>query len=218
MIPFQVKVCGLTRPEDVRAAVRHGADMIGFIFYRKSPRYVSMTTAAKLSRETSPITDRVGVFVDCEHDQITKIADRVGLQWVQLHRTGSRELVSKLQDAGLRVIECYHISKRDDYAAVYESAADLVMLDNATVAQPGGTGRTFNWSIKPPRRIPNLMLAGGLNVDNLADGIRRFKPVVVDVNSGVETAPGKKSIRKLKAFMQHCYHMKCEDSSNPPRI
>lgn len=211
MSSFQVKVCGMTRPGDVRAAVRHGADMIGLIFYRRSPRYVTVETAKMLLREVSPVVDRVGVFVGNEYDRIMRVTDRVNLQWVQLHNCDSEQLVSRLQKQGRRVIVSFHIAGRADYSAIYGSPADLVMLDNATAKLPGGTGSAFDWSIKPPRRIPNLVLAGGLNIDNVAEGIRRFSPLLVDVNSGVETSPGRKSARKLKAFLRHCQEIRCRE-------
>ncbi len=211
MSSFQVKVCGLTRPADVKAAVRLGADMIGFIFYRRSSRHVNMKTAALLAREVSPVVDRVGVFVGDSYDRIMRVAERVGLQWVQLHRSDSKGLVSRLHRQGLRVTISFHIATREDYAAVYDSSADLVMLDNATANLPGGTGAAFDWSIRPAGHIPNLVLAGGINVDNVAEGVRRFKPLVVDVNSGVESSPGKKSKAKLKAFLRRCYEIRCGD-------
>lgn len=213
MSPFRVKICGLTRPADVRAAQRHGADLIGFIFYRHSPRYVKPGTAASLAREASPVIDRVGVFVDATYDEAMRTAEEVGLHWVQLHRSNSKQLIGRLQKQGLRVIKAFHVRRRSDYTPLYESAADLVMLDNATADRPGGTGQTFDWSVRPPRRIGNLMLAGGINAENVEEGIAEFRPLVIDVNSGVETSPGRKSSRKVKAFMQRCFELRCRSLS-----
>jgi len=201
---FKIKVCGITRERDALTAVSLGADMIGMIFYRRSPRWVPQAMAMEI-RKSLPATVRaVGVFVEHDVDQIARIAGRLKFDFVQLHGKYTTGDVRRLQSFGLNVIHVHHIGSATDYAAVYRDRADLVLLDNRSAGAVGGTGQRFDWGIKPPRRIPKLVLAGGLSADNVEEGVRRFRPLVVDVNSGVETSPGIKSAAKLKRFFEVC--------------
>jgi len=197
MSRVQVKVCGITRLSDARTAVALGADMLGFIFVRRSPRFITVARATTISRDLPPTVDRVGVFVDEDFDKLLRAARRLRLDYVQLHGGETSRYIAQVRRAGFRTIRAFTVRTRSDYGPVMRCRADLVLLDHGA----GGTGETFDWSLRPPRRIPNLILAGGLNSDNIACGIDLFKPLVVDVNSGVESAPGRKSRRKLAAFM-----------------
>jgi phosphoribosylanthranilate isomerase len=201
---FQVKVCGITRPGDALLAAELGADLIGLIFYRKSPRWVSQRLAAELIRALPPTVSRVGLFVDESVDKMLRVASALRLDYVQLHGNEAVSDITKLQQAGFRVIKAFSISHRDDFVAVENSKADLRLVDHKTINLPGGTGVPFDWSLKPRRKIANLMLAGGISIDNLARGVELFSPMVVDVNSGVESKPGVKSKARLKAFFAEC--------------
>ncbi|MGH8016074.1 MAG: phosphoribosylanthranilate isomerase, partial [Candidatus Zixiibacteriota bacterium] len=121
-----------------------------------------------------------------------------------IHGYDSARLVRQLIKYGVKTIESFHITKMSDYANARKSKAEIVQLDNRTKGPGGGTGQRFDWSIKPPHRIPNLMLAGGLNAENVSQGVRIFQPLIVDVNSGVEVSPGIKSAAKLKQFFKVC--------------
>lgn len=204
MKQFQVKVCGITRPGDALLAAELGADLIGLIFYRKSPRWVSQRLAAELIRALPPTVSRVGLFVDESVDKMLRVASALRLDYVQLHGNEAVSDITKLQQAGFRVIKAFSISHRDDFVAVENSKADLRLVDHKTINLPGGTGVPFDWSLKPRRKIANLMLAGGISIDNLARGVELFSPMVVDVNSGVESKPGVKSKARLKAFFAEC--------------
>ncbi|MBU8933164.1 MAG: phosphoribosylanthranilate isomerase [candidate division Zixibacteria bacterium] len=205
---FSVKVCGLTRPKDAALSTGLGADMIGMIFYRKSPRWVSQQQALKIVSAVSPTVSRVGVFVNRDIEGVLKVARRLRLDYVQLHSGFSNNDIKFVQREGFKVIEAFHIRARTDYESAMSSKADLILLDNATAAVPGGTGQCFDWSHKPPRRIPNLVLAGGIDVHNVEQGINRFAPLVVDVNSGVESSPGIKSDSKLRRFFTLCNRLR----------
>lgn len=204
MKQFRVKVCGITRPGDALLAAELGADLIGLIFYRKSPRYVSQRLAAELIRALPPTVSRVGLFVDEPIDKVLRVASALRFDYVQLHGHEPVSDITKLQRAGFRVIKAFSISQRNDFIAVENSKADLRLVDHRTINLPGGTGVPFDWSMKPRRKIANLMLAGGINVDNVARGVELFDPIVVDVNSGVESKPGVKSKARLKAFFAEC--------------
>ena len=178
--------------------------MAGLIFVRQSPRRVTVTQARRILNALPATVDSVGVFLGEDPEKVLGIANRLGLRWVQWYDSLSVRQVTAFHRAGLRVIQVFTIRRLSDYHGVYRSPADLVMLDNRTGEIPGGTGRRFDWKLRPPRRIPNLVLAGGLNADNVAEGVRRFRPLVVDVNSGVESRPGIKSRRRLVEFFEIC--------------
>jgi len=204
MIPFKVKVCGLTRPQDAALASELGADMIGLIFYRRSPRFVSLRRAARVRRVLPPTVRATGVFVN---DEVERIADRargLKLDMVQLHGNYGIQEIGFLRRSGLLVVQAYAIGSPADWKAAAASRADLVLVDNVAGDRYGGTGRRFDWRLKPTAKLPNLVLAGGLRADNLAEGVRRFRPLVVDVSSGVESSPGVKSARRMREFFREC--------------
>ncbi|MBD3258161.1 N-(5'-phosphoribosyl)anthranilate isomerase [candidate division GN15 bacterium] len=201
---FMVKVCGITRPKDARLAEQLGADMIGLIFYRKSPRFLSQRNAARVVKGVSPAVRTVGVFVDEPFGRIVRVAQKLRLDMVQLHGNEPVSLIRHLQREGLKVIKAFSMQDNADLDKIRNSAADMMMLDHRTAELPGGTGETFDWTIKPPKKLPCLVLAGGISADNVAEGVRRFNPLMVDVNSSVETRPGTKSEQKLKAFFAAC--------------
>ena len=201
---FHVKVCGITRRKDAVLAAELGADMIGMIFYSGSLRCVSISSAQKIVQHLSPTVDRVGVFVNERIEKMLSIARRLRLDYIQLHGDEKTKDILMLKKYGLKVIKGYSVSSQADYAKLYLSKADLVLVDNVTPKERGGTGERFDWRLTPPTRIANLMLAGGISIDNVEEGIRIFDPLVVDVNSGVETRPGIKSAEKLKRFFEKC--------------
>jgi phosphoribosylanthranilate isomerase len=204
MNAFQIKVCGITRAKDALLAAKLGADMLGFIFYEGSPRYITPSNAKVVSRQVAPTVDLVGVFVDEKPEKILRIAKLVGLNWVQYHGRLKTIDIQRFHKSGLKVIQSFAVRQQSDYATVLKSKADIVHLDNSAPGMAGGTGRRFDWSIKPARRIKKLMLAGGIDADNVVEGVRQFKPLAVDVNSGVESRPGMKSPTMLKRFFNAC--------------
>lgn len=204
MTSFRVKVCGITRPQDALMAAELGADLIGMIFYRRSPRFVQPHQAEAIISHLPQAVARVGVFVDEPVQPLLELADRLRLDYIQLHGNETDDQIEQVRQAGFEVIKAFRILGLADWENLFSSHADLVLVDNATAELKGGTGRTFDWSIEPPGPMTNLVLSGGLTVDNIEDGIARFDPVIVDVNSGVESAPGIKSKSKLIGFMGKC--------------
>jgi phosphoribosylanthranilate isomerase len=204
MTKFKVKVCGITRPADAQLASRLGADMIGMIFYKKSPRCVTLKQARDIIAVLPPVVDRVGVFVNEDFQKMLRIAGQLRLDYVQLSGDEPARMIAAIRKHGLKVIKSYQVVSASDYDELFRSRADLVMLDNRTESAYGGTGRTFDWGCKPPRLISNLVLAGGITAENVATGVELFRPLVVDVNSGVESSAGIKSADKLKQFFNQC--------------
>ncbi len=205
---FQIKVCGITRPQDAKLASQLGADMIGLILYKKSPRFVSRQEALNIVREVPVTVDKVGVFVNETADNMLKATEKLDLQYVQIHGGIDRMAIKQLQKQGVRVIEAFGVDDGTRWSDLARSRADLILADNASKDSWGGTGQTFDWAKARGALPPNLVLAGGLDADNVAEAVHTFNPLLVDVNSGVESRPGTKSKPKLKNFFTVCNNLR----------
>lgn len=197
-----VKICGITSPEDARAAAAAGADAIGLVFWPGSPRALEPAAARRVAEALPPLVLRVGVFVDAAPAEVDRIAAAVGLDLVQLH---GAETPEACRLSARRALKALRVGDDFDPAVAlrYEGQAAGLLLDAASGALPGGSGRCFDWShaaaLRP--RIGFLMLAGGLDAANVAEAIARVGPDAVDVSSGVEGGPGRKDPAKLAAFV-----------------
>jgi phosphoribosylanthranilate isomerase len=198
----RIKICGITNLEDARLAAELGADALGFIFYPKSPRYVAPEAAREIIAQLPPFVAAVGVFVDEEAAVVQGLAARLGLDWVQWHGQESPEYCRSL---GRRVIKGFRIKDESSLAglAPFRGAAQALLLDTYKKGQVGGTGEIFDWHLAcQAKKYGPVILAGGLNPENVAQAIATAQPEAVDVASGVEASPGKKDPAKLKAFFQ----------------
>lgn len=204
MTRFQIKICGITRPQDAALAARLGADMIGLVFYTKSSRYVKPAEAKTVCDALPPIVDRVGVFVNESIPRVLAVCERLHLAYAQLHGRETEKDIAVMQKHGFKVIKAFSVASMSDWDKLRRCTADLVMVDAGTAAQPGGTGKRCDWSLRPTKRIPNLVLAGGLSETNVREGVRLFKPLMIDVSSSLESKPGVKSAQKLKRFFAAC--------------
>ena len=201
----RVKICGITRIEDARHAVRLGADAIGLVFFRGSPRYVSIEQAQNIAQVVPGFVARVGLFVNASLDEIHAVAKRVPLDLIQFHGDEQAEFCEQV---GLPYIKALKIRSAKDFELFkpeYLSARG-VLVDAYSPVLQGGTGKTFDWSLIPPGFANALVLAGGLTDQNVAEAIQRVKPYAVDVSSGVEVAPGIKELTKLQKFMTEVRH------------
>jgi phosphoribosylanthranilate isomerase len=204
-------MCGTTSLEDARAAVDMGVDALGFIFSRKSPRYIEPGRAAEIISLLPPFITRVGVFVDSTIDTVRTIIRSAGLTQVQLHGSEAAVFCAELKAAekSCSVCKAFRISRKQlqntDMAkqiSVYEQVVDSVLLDSYQKGLEGGTGAAFDWQLIDELGLQKpLILAGGLNSVNVAEAVRRVRPYAIDVNSGVEDAPGKKNHQQLKALI-----------------
>jgi phosphoribosylanthranilate isomerase len=201
-LPALVKICGLTSPEDARAAAEAGAAAIGLVFWSRSPRAVDLPAARRIAAGLPPFVLRVGVFVDEEPGVIARIADSVGLDLVQLHGSEPPEAIAALPRRALKAVRVGGGFRPED-ALRYAGHAAGLLLDTGEAALPGGTGRAFDWSVVASLRdrLGFLVLAGGLTPDNVATAIRVVRPDAVDVSSGVEAGPGRKDPAKMRAFV-----------------
>ncbi len=197
----EIKVCGLTRPEDVALACALGADYVGFNFASVSPRRVSLETARALSRAASPGAARVGVFVHETREEILAAVEAADLDLVQIHRPLVLEDLDRMP---LPVIAVERVSARGVESAPPAMLARCrsVLLDTAG-GRSGGTGIAFDWSLLAGRTWPvPVILAGGLRAENVAEAIARVHPAAVDVASGVESSPGIKDESRMRLFFE----------------
>lgn len=196
-----VKVCGITTPEDGVLAAKAGASAVGLVFWPGSPRFVDRAMARRIVDVLPPFVVRVGVFVDQSLDMMSRTADDVGLDIIQLHGSEPPEMVACLPRRAIKAIRVGGDSVEQELRR-YEGAS--ILLDTKDEARPGGTGRTFDWQTAQQvrARVPFLVLAGGLTAENVAAAIRTVGPDAVDVSSGVEKAPGRKDPQRLKAFLE----------------
>ncbi len=196
----KVKICGMTNIEDAIMAVEAGADALGFIFYPKSPRSIDTKSAARIIKELPPFVLTVGVFVNDTPDLVNKTVAECGLDRVQLHGTEGPEYCAKVN---AKVIKALRVSEISDISVIKEYCVSAYLLDAYHEDLHGGTGKTFDWDIAvAAKRFGNIILSGGLTPENVQDGIRRVKPSVVDVCTGVESRPGKKDPEKIKRFIE----------------
>ena len=197
----KIKVCGMTSLEDTLVAVEAGVDAVGFIFYKKSPRLVTIKTVCEIVDELPPFVDAIGIFVNESAEQINKIADRCKLDRVQLHGDETPAFCKKIRR---RVIKAIRVKDIQSLKKLSDFPVSGFLLDTFSEDQRGGTGKVFDWHlVHPAKKYGAVILAGGLTPNNVRQAIHRVKPYGVDVCSGVESQPGIKDHKKVKAFIKN---------------
>ncbi|MGG7643394.1 phosphoribosylanthranilate isomerase [Rhodovulum sp. YNF3179] len=206
---IRVKICGLTSSADIPAALLAGASYLGFVFFAKSPRHLSIAEAAELAGPVPEGICKVGLIVDASDADIDAITARVPLDMLQLHGSESPERVAAIRErSGLPVMKAIGIADAADLAQIapYGRVADQLLVDAKPpkgAEVPGGHGLPFDWRLIADVRWPvPWMLAGGLDAANVAEAIRLTGARQVDVSSGVESAPGEKDAEKMVAFVR----------------
>ena len=198
----RIKICGLTRVEDVRAAVDAGADAIGLVFYAKSPRHVDLAKAAVLARAVPPFVTIVGLFVNEDPAQVRRTLAAVPIHLLQFHGDEDEAYCRQFDRPFVKAARVAPGMNLLQYAGAFPSA-QAILLD-AFVDGFGGGGKVFDWSLVPKSLKTPIILSGGLDEDNVADAITRVRPAAVDVSSGVEVSDGAKGIKdaaKIRAFV-----------------
>lgn len=197
----RVKICGITNPRDALAAVEAGADALGFVFYKKSPRYITPQKAEKIISLLPPFVQPVGLFVNENADFVNKTATDCKLGLVQLHGDETAAYCSLIRQRNIKALRVKTIHCLDVLPAYRTSG---YLLDTYSPNCYGGSGTAFNWQIarEASDRYKNIILAGGLTVDNISKAIEEAKPYAVDVSSGVESAPGEKDQQKIQEFIR----------------
>lgn len=197
----RVKICGLTREADVRAAAELGADAIGLVFYDPSPRAVGIEQARRLCAALPPFVTSVGLFVDADPDQVRATLARVPLDLLQFHGEEAPDYCAAFGRPWIKAVRMRPGIEPQALPGLYPGAAGL-LLDAYDPARAGGTGQCFDWDLVPPDLAPHIVLAGGLDPNNVAEAIRRVRPYGVDVSGGVEAAKGLKDCHKMAAFIK----------------
>ncbi len=209
---LQVKVCGLTRVEEALACVELGVDAVGCVFYPPSPRHVSDEQARTILLSLPPTVCRVGVFVNAPFTVILDKMARCGLTAVQLHGQEPPELVEGLQSKGVAVIKAVFANGTPSLAQVASFGASAYLVECAGGPLPGGNALAWNWSAAAELAAEHpVILAGGLNADNVSQAIQAALPDAIDVSSGVEASPGRKDMNKVKRLLE------AVASTNSPR-
>lgn len=205
-----VKICGLNAPEPVEAALSGGADMLGFVFFERSPRHIDLALARKLSAQVGGRAQKVALVVDADDSSIASVIEALNPDWLQLHGHETPERVASLRACGRPLLKAIGVAAKADLLAaeVFEGVADKLLFDAKPpkdAVLPGGNGLTFDWMLlrdyAARRATGNWLLSGGLNSENVVEAIRLTGAPGVDVSSGVEDAPGRKSAEKILSFI-----------------
>jgi phosphoribosylanthranilate isomerase len=197
---IHVKICGITNHDDAQAAVEAGADALGFVFYPPSPRHIPPEQAARIIQKLPPFVTTVGLFVDVALETVNDLAARCRFDRIQLHGGETPAFCRRVTQPVIKAFRVKNAESLDDLPS-YEVSAYLL---DAYVegGLPGGTGAPFCWELAAwAKTYGPVILAGGLTPDNVAMAIEQTRPYGVDVSSGVESAPGLKDHRKIRAFV-----------------
>lgn len=202
----RVKICGLTRPEDIDGAVQFGADALGLVFYEPSPRSVSLDQAAELVKRVPAFMSVVGLFVNPSRQEVEAVLERVPLDLLQFHGDESADFCASF---GRRWIKAIRVRKAGQIEAAFEEFhnASGLLVDAWDPDRYGGTGKSFNWDLIPDYRPLPIILAGGLSSDNVFAAVKQVKPWAVDVSGGVEQDKGIKDIQKISHFIKEVHRV-----------
>lgn len=199
----QIKICGLTRVEDAVKSAQLGADAIGMVFYKNSPRYVTPEKAKAICRALPGAVAKVGVFVNEPLASLVHIAFSCGLTVLQLHGNEPPKFVRELMDQGFPVIKSLYIEARPSIAQADSYGASAYLVECTHGVMPGGNAMAWNWrDAADSGKTHPLVLAGGLTPENVTQAIEAAMPDAVDVSSGVESTPGKKDMYQIRQFIE----------------
>lgn len=201
----RVKICGITRVEDANSAIEQGADAIGLVFYEQSPRNVSIHQAKEIAKQIPAFVTVVGLFVNAKAEFIKQVISEVGLDLLQFHGDESPEECASYSKPFIKAIRVKSDTNLVQYANEFSGAKGL-LLDTYSEGIAGGTGHVFDWTLIPKNLGKPVILAGGLNAENVAAAIKQVKPYAVDISGGVESAKGIKDAAKIAVFMQQVYN------------
>ena len=200
---IRIKVCGITNEKDAVKAASVGAWAVGFIFYKKSPRFISPFKAKKIIDALPPFVTPVGVFVNHNAGAMKDIISHCGLRAVQLHGDEDHHFCHRLRRYNVKIIKAFRVGEGFDIKNIEPYKVDAFLFDSFDKDAYGGTGKSFDWNILREVKSMNvpIILSGGLNSQNVIEPVNELRPYAVDVNSGVEESPGKKDHAKMKDFI-----------------
>ena len=217
-MPLIVKICGLSTPETLDAALGAGADMVGFVFFPPSPRHLQFDVARALGQRVRGRAQKVALTVDADPAFLQSIVEALGPDILQLHGAESVAQITAIRRKfGLPVMKAVPIAVKDDLERIgsYAAVADRLLFDARAprdATRPGGLGNTFDWHLlKNVRSGVPFMLSGGLDATNIVDALRITRATGIDVSSGVERAPGVKDVDKMIAFVRAARRAAAQD-------
>jgi len=193
----KIKICSITNIEDALAAETLGADAVGFIFYEKGKRYVAPETVRGITNVLSPFTIKVGVFVDESSEIINTKSKLAGINVVQLHGNQKQDIINSVS---LPVIKVFRVDNNFDYKMIDQYNGCSILLDTYSKKSYGGTGKQFDWEKIPAKIRNNVILAGGISLENIESIFKNINPAAVDLSSSLEITPGKKDKKKMEKF------------------
>ena len=206
MLIVKVKICGVTNYEDAAAAVDMGADLLGFNFYPKSLRYVTVEKAVKIINKLPAFIDIAGVFVNAPLEQIREVMSACQLNWVQLHGDEDPEFCQSFVSLNIRTMKALRVKGQKDIKQAERYFTDAILLDAFDPEKYGGTGLTFDWNIVG-HIDKRIFLAGGINPDNVVSAVE-LGVYGIDICSGVESEPGKKDHKKMEKLFDNIRHLR----------
>ena len=206
MLIVKVKICGITNYEDAAAAMDMGADLLGFNFYPKSPRFIAPEKAAEIINKLPGFIDITGVFANASLERIQETISQCQLDWVQLHGDESPRFCQSFLSLNVRTMKALRVKDQKDIQQAEDYFTDAILLDAFDPAKYGGTGLTFDWNIVGHIN-KRVFLAGGINPDNAVSAIE-LGVYGIDVCSGVEAKPGKKDHKKMKKLFDNIRHLR----------
>lgn len=203
----RIKICGITRIEDALLAIEYGSDALGFVFYEKSPRYITPEQAGIIIEQLPPFVSRVGLFVNASKEYIDEACSKSGIDVIQLHGDESAEFSGLFQKP---VIKALPIEKESDLQRINDYKCTVLLDAKAPQGVYGGTGSSFDWSlISELNTTQKVILAGGLNLENIEEALGVSPWYAVDVSSGVEQSKGIKDSAKMKKFCKKVQDFNC---------
>jgi phosphoribosylanthranilate isomerase len=204
---MKVKICGITNLDDALICEKEGADAIGFIFYKRSKRYILPKDAAEIAEKLSPFTAKVGVFVNEDVSAIAEIAEKTNINMVQLHGDENENYCMQIK---LPVIKSFRIKEGFDYDRISKYNNVNYLLDSFVENNYGGTGSSFNWELIPMNLRDKIILSGGISEKNIEYIFKNIFPSAVDLSSSLESKPGKKDEWKVKSFFKKFNSLRLE--------
>lgn len=204
----KIKVCGITRFEDAMSAIASGVDALGFVFYEHSPRYIEPYAAAKIIQKLPPFVTTVGLFVNAQQSHVDQVVNISGVDVIQLHGDESPSMCNAQEK---RVIKAISISAPEDLLRVSDYCCAVLLDAKAPKGVYGGTGKPFDWTLlKNLKHDYPLIIAGGLNINNISNALTLQNWFAVDVSSGVEVSKGIKDSQKMQVFCEKIHEFNCK--------
>ena len=202
----RVKICGITSVTDAHNAAAAGADALGFVFYEKSSRYISAEKAAEICNVLPPFVTSVGLFMNADRELVEQTLSVVSLDLLQFHGGETPEFCRSFGRPYIKAVGIDGMNDFAEYADQYPDALGI-LVDSHALGKAGGTGETFDWKLLPKNYSKPIILAGGLNPENVAEACRETSVYALDLSSGVESSPGIKSKAKIDALMREVKHV-----------